>query len=65
VAGLPDEANLGRFVSQGTLLDPTGVEVREALQLGTNQGGLDELLFPPNPESQIELNGVFGANPPF
>lgn len=65
VAGLPDEANLGRFVSQGTLIDPTGVEVREALQIGTNQGGLDELLFPGNPESQIELNGVFGVNPPF
>jgi RHS repeat-associated protein len=64
VAGLPDEANLGRFVSQGTPLNPTGVEVREALQLGTNQGGLDELLIP-NPESQIELNGVFGVNPPF
>jgi hypothetical protein len=45
-------------------LNPTGVEVREALQLGANQGGLDELLIP-NPESQIELNGVFGVNPPF
>jgi hypothetical protein len=52
VAGLPDEANLGRFVSQGTLLDPTGVVVREARLLGTNQGGIDELLTP-NSESQI------------
>jgi hypothetical protein len=64
VAGLPDEANLGRFVSQGILQDTTGVEVREALQLGTNAGGLDELLIP-NPEAQVLLQGVFGVNPPF
>jgi hypothetical protein len=36
----------------------------EALQLGTNGSGLDELLIP-SPESQIELNGVFGVSPPF
>jgi hypothetical protein len=64
IAGLPDEANLGRFVSWGILRDTTGVEVREALPLGVNQGGVDELLIP-NPELQIELKGVFGVNPPF
>jgi hypothetical protein len=64
VAGLPDEANLGRFVSQGILQDTAGVEVREALQIGANVGGLDELLIP-NPEAQVLLKGVFGVNPPF
>jgi hypothetical protein len=39
-------------------------KVREALPLGANVGGLDELLIP-NPEVQIALEGVFGVNPPF
>jgi hypothetical protein len=64
VAGLPDEANLGLFVSQGILQDTAGVEVREALQIGANVGGLDELLSP-NREAQVLLKGVFGVNPPF
>lgn len=64
MAGLPDEANLGRFVSQGILQDTTGVQVREALQIGANAGGLDELLIP-NPEARVLLTGVFGVNPPF
>jgi hypothetical protein len=64
VAGLPDEANLGRFVSKGILQDTTGVQVREALPLGANVGGLDELIIP-NPEAQVLLSEVFGVNPPF
>jgi hypothetical protein len=66
VAGLPDEANLGRFVSQGILQDTTGVEARQALQLGANVGGLDEMLIP-NPEAQIalELMRVMGGSATF
>jgi RHS repeat-associated protein len=64
VAGLPDEANLGRFVSEGILRDPTGVEATTATPIGSNLGGLDELIIP-NPEAQIELQGVYGVNPPF
>lgn len=64
VAGLPNDANLGRFVSEGVLRDPTGVGVTQATQIGQNLGGLDELVIP-NPEAQIDLLGVFGVNPEF
>ncbi|MGH7867290.1 MAG: hypothetical protein ACREP9_06565 [Candidatus Dormibacteraceae bacterium] len=63
-AGLPDESNMGRFVSEGILTDPTGVKVATATTIGSNLGGLDELIVP-SPETQIELRGVFGVNPPF
>jgi RHS repeat-associated protein len=63
IAGLPD-ANTGRFISIGTVTDSTGVTIRKALPLDGNMGGLDEALFP-NPNSQIELNGVYGLNPSF
>lgn len=46
----------------GVLRDTTGVEVREALSLGVNQGGIDELLIP-NPELQIELKGSLRCQP--
>ena len=64
VAGLPDEANMGRFVSEGILRDAGGVRATTATGIGSNLGGLDELVIP-NPEAQIELTGVYGVNPPF
>jgi uncharacterized protein RhaS with RHS repeats len=62
-AGLPNQ-NTGSFVSEGMLKNNTGVTSRQALSLHGNTGGLDELIIP-NPESQVRLTGVFGANPPF
>lgn len=44
-AGLPDNANLGRFISEGRLSDTTGVTTREALRIGNNTGGLDEYSY--------------------
>jgi RHS repeat-associated protein len=64
LAGLPDESNMGRFVSEGILRDPSGVSVTRAGPVGANMGGLDELVIL-NPEAQIDLIGVYGANPPF
>jgi hypothetical protein len=55
---------MGRFVSEGVLRDPTDVEVTTATPIGSNLGGLDELIIP-NPEAQIELWGVYGVNPSF
>jgi len=63
-AGLPDNANLGRFVSEGRLIDTSGVTARDALRIGTNVGGLDELVVP-NAAQKIILDNVSGVNPPF
>jgi len=63
VAGLPG-ANTGQYVSVGRLVGTEGVQVRGALSLEGNIGGLDELLIP-NAESQVELQFVGGANPGF
>ncbi len=63
-AGLPDNANLGRFVSEGRLIDTSGVTARKALRIGNNAGKLDELVVP-NPARQIILDNVSGVNPPF
>ncbi len=63
-AGLPNNANLGRFVSEGRLIDPSGITVRDALRIGNNAGGLDELVVP-NPVRQIILDNVSGVNPSF
>ncbi len=63
VAGLPAN-NSGRFVSEGRLTDTQGVEVTPggATPLQGNSGGIDEVKIP-NPESQVELTRVSGANP--
>ena len=63
VAGLPD-VNTGRFVSEGSLMSTEGVEARSALPLDGNTGGTDELVIP-NPQGQVQLEAVSGANPEF
>lgn len=62
-AGLPSQ-NTGRFVSEGTLVDNTGVIRKQADPLHGNTGGLDEVVVP-DPNGQINLTGVSGANPEF
>jgi len=62
-AGLPNQ-NTGRFVTEGRLLDVGGVEQRSAIPLHGNVGGLDEILIP-QPQAQIEIEGVSGMNPSF
>ncbi len=56
--------NTGRFVIVGRLTDPSGVQVRSALALDGNPGGMLELIVP-EPASQIEIIGVYGLNPPY
>jgi RHS repeat-associated protein len=63
-AGLPNDANLGRFLSVGRLTDTAGVTTRGSLRVGENVGGLDEVLIP-DPFSQVTLVNVLGLNPPF
>jgi hypothetical protein len=60
---LPD-ANAGPFVSEGTIIEPSGVTTRSARPLDANPGGLPEVVIP-NPEMQIDLTRVSGVNPPF
>ncbi|MGQ0592133.1 MAG: hypothetical protein ACT4QB_05640, partial [Gammaproteobacteria bacterium] len=62
-AGLPNQ-NSGRFVTEGTLTNAKGVTQRDALPLHGNNGGLDELVVP-NPDKQIRVDRVSGANPEF
>ena len=50
VAGLPVE-NTGRFVSEGVLVDATGVTTRSALPLGNNRGGYF-------PKSEYEVGSI-------
>ena len=64
IAGLPNGANYGRFVSEGVINDTSGMTSRSALPLDGNAGGLDEILVP-DPETQVTLTGVYGVNPPF
>jgi hypothetical protein len=68
-AGLPSggqsgAVNSGRFVSVGTVTDPSGVRVRTALALDQQAGGMTEFVIP-NPEAQVSLEGVYGVNPPY
>jgi hypothetical protein len=62
-AGLGDW-NAGRFVSEGVLKDATGVSTRPALSAAGNPGGLPEVVVT-NPQTQIELLRVSGANPEY
>jgi hypothetical protein len=64
VAGLPDDRNLGRFLIEGVLRDPTDVVATRAAPIGANRGGLDELIIP-NPRSQVDILNVYGLNPEF
>jgi uncharacterized protein YukE len=60
--GLPPQ-NPARFVTVGVLRDPDAVTtVRNALQVGANPGGAPEYLID-NPESAIQVTGVYGLNP--
>ena len=60
-AGLPD-ANTGRFVIEGRLVNTDGVIYRPALPCDGNAGGGDEILVP-RPHTQIIIDRVSGANP--
>jgi hypothetical protein len=62
-AGLPPE-NAGRFVSEGILSGTDGVYTTTASRIGSNPGGLPEVVVP-NADAQIDLIRVSGANPPF
>lgn len=62
-AGLPKQ-NTGRFLSEGTLTDTSGVSLKSADPLHGNAGGLSEVVVP-NPGSQIKLQNVQGLNPEF
>jgi len=59
-AGLPPQ-NSGRFVSEGTLIDTTGVAVKTADSIYGNPGGLSEVVVP-DPNAQIQLERVSGVN---
>lgn len=62
-AGLPN-VNTGQFVIEGILKDTQDVTVRSALPYDGNRGGLSETVVA-NPEKQIEITRVSGANPEF
>lgn len=62
-AGLPD-SNTGDFLTQGHLIDRVGVEVRNALPLDGNRGGLTEYVVP-RPTRQIEVISTIRNEPPF
>jgi len=61
--GLPN-ANGGRFVVVGQLVNPDGVVVRSALPLDGQPGGGLEFLIP-KPGEQVVPTGVGGVNPPW
>lgn len=61
--GLPDQ-NKGRFVIEGRLLDTEGIRSQPAEPLHGNPGGNTEYIVP-NPEKQIKIEKVSGANPEF
>ena len=68
-AGLPSGGesgsyNAGRFVSIGTISDFNGIRARSALALDQQSGGLAEFVIP-NPKIQVDLEGVYGVNPPY
>lgn len=60
-AGLPPQ-NTGRFVSEGRLIDTTGVTVKPADSIYGNPGGLEEVVIP-DPKNQVQLERVSGVNP--
>ena len=62
-AGLPD-ANSGRFVSEAIIQDIVDIQVRSALPFNGNPGGLTEYIIP-NPNSQLRIIRISGANPEF
>jgi RHS repeat-associated protein len=62
-AGLPD-VNTGRFVIEGTIINPTGITTRKALPLDGNKGGLAEILIP-DAKTQVHIDHVSGVNPEF
>lgn len=72
VAGLPSGGasgfnNTGRFVIEGTLQDPSAVvNVRSALSLDGNSGGILEYVVPYwQKTGVIQVNRVSGVNPQF
>ncbi|MFH1640824.1 MAG: hypothetical protein ABIA66_02540, partial [Candidatus Omnitrophota bacterium] len=62
-AGLPPQ-NTGRFVSEGTVIDPSGIKVKPADSIYGNPGGLEEVVIP-DPQSQVQLDSVSGVNPEY
>ncbi len=66
-AGLPSGGasgsnNTGRFVIEGTVSNKNVINIRPALKLDGNKGGLPELIINP---SNVRINRVSGANPKF
>jgi hypothetical protein len=66
-AGLPSGGasgsnNTGQFVIQGTVKNSNVINIRKALPLDGNKGGLPELII--NPKN-VKINNVSGANPKF
>lgn len=61
-AGLPN-ANTGEWTSVGTLKSANGVQVRSALPLDGNAGGLTEYLVP-DVQQQIEFRYAYRNAPP-
>jgi RHS repeat-associated protein len=65
-AGLPDEINMGRFISIGKIYDIGGMIIKSADEIGNNPGGLLEYKFTTgNPAIQIILQDVLGINPEY
>jgi RHS repeat-associated protein len=72
ISGLPSGGasgvnNTGRFVIEGTLMDPSKVaRVRSALSVDGNVGGLKEYVIPRGIENgAVRIDRVSGANPEF
>lgn len=59
--------NTGRFVIEGTLMDPSlVVKTRSALSLDGNAGGLPEFVIPNWMDNgAVKINRVSGVNPEF
>ncbi|MCK9614270.1 MAG: hypothetical protein M0R48_02055 [Candidatus Omnitrophica bacterium] len=62
-AGLPPQ-NTGRFVSEGTITNSSGVTVKSAEPIYGNPGGLTEVVIPDS-STQVRLERVSGANPEY
>ena len=60
----PTDANSGRFLSTGKIINTKGFRYQLAAPCDGNPGGLQEILVP-NPETQIRLQSVMGVNPEF